>query len=378
MKFRNNALKFVLSLATTSLIGLTPVSFASEMPDYSNDKFVSPLNANTDIYINPIVKKQGVVDKSEQIANLEDAILNSTITANAAKFLLENSPETVRPIRKALQKQLKDSNALLKEAEALLKELKPNDKKEDKNLKKLKDAYVNNLVMVDSARMLLENTPQTVKKVENKLKKQIQNSEGLLKEVEQIIYETEMKDFYRVKPLNRKITGLIFDTPSEAAILNYWRSYESQSENLRYFDGIYLVDPYTNLYEVQPDLANDNPGMLKLSVQNDINHITNTARYSVGLPTVGINQEYSYYAQASSVINSLNNVLTHWPRAPKGYANDNPLYQDGYYGSESSNISQGYNALRQAYAFIMDDDEENWNEVGHRANLLNPTSSYYG
>lgn len=372
MKYFKKISKYILSLVLVGLIGISPTSYASQLPDYTGQETVYPLNQSVNLLNEPIVIKEGRPSKEDQIYELEDAILNNSIKANAAKFLIENSPQTIKPIRKSLEKQLKNSNKLIKKAKPALAKLKGGEKTLDKDYEKLKDAYISNLIMVESASLLLNNTPQTIRDVESKLIDQVNRSDNLLIKAQDIIFENEKKDFYKIRPLARKTTGLYYDIPSEESILKYWRAYESKAYNKRYIDGIYLVDPHTNLYKDNPDLANDNPGMLKDQVQNDLNHLTNTLRYTAGLHPVGIDEDYAYFAQASSVINSLNNKLTHWPRAPKGYANDNPLYLDGYTGSSYSNIAQGFNALQQIYAYIMDDDEENWDRVGHRASLLNP------
>lgn len=373
MKIVKKISKYILTLSLTVIIGLGQVSFASELPDYTGQEAIYPMNKGVSLLNDPIVVKKGQTSKEDKIYQLEEAILNNTIRTSAAKFLIDNSPQTIRPIRKSLEKELNTSSKLLKKAEGALGKLKKDDKAIDKNYKKLKDAYISNLVMVESAAMLLNNTPQTIRLVEDKLIGQVNKAEGLLLEAQKIIYEKEKKDFFKLRPLARKTTGLYYQIPSEQSILNYWRNYQTRSVFKRYIDGIYLADPHENLYKVNPDLANNQPGMLKNEVQEDLNHLTNTLRYSAGLYEVGLDEDYSYFAQASSVINSLNGTLTHWPRVPEGFSNDNPLYLDGYTGSENSNIAQNYNILQQIYAYIMDDDEYNWDRVGHRAALLSPT-----
>jgi len=57
------------------------------------------LNEGVDLKNPPLIINEGKADNSEDIKSLEESILNAAISSNAAKFLLKNSPNTVRKIK---------------------------------------------------------------------------------------------------------------------------------------------------------------------------------------------------------------------------------------------------------------------------------------
>ncbi len=139
------------------------------------------------------------------------------------------------------------------------------------------------------------------------------------------------------------------------------------------------MDPDSDeIYAIRPTLETGNPGLLSRAALNDINHVTNTLRYSLGLPEVAISQEKSHYAQAAAVINSLNGGLDHHPKVPRGMSEDDQLYKDGYKGASESNLHMGTNMLRQINSFTKDASKKNWDKVGHRKWLISPFVDTFG
>ena len=102
-----------------------------------------------------------------------------------------------------------------------------------------------------------------------------------------------------------------------------------------------------------------------------------TIRYIAGLSDdVYLSDRYNSLAQASSLVNYVNNKLTHTPSAPAGM--DSALASDGYTGSSKSNIAwTSWRNCPIKWTIIhgwMDDDssKENISSLGHRRWILNP------
>lgn len=112
--------------------------------------------------------------------------------------------------------------------------------------------------------------------------------------------------------------------------------------------------------------------------QNALNAI-NFCRYIAGLPDdVKLSDEYNSYAQAASLVNAVNNSLSHTPVQPSGM--DNALYTNGYDGAGKANIAMGYPNLADSVitGYMEDSDDGNISRVGHRRWLLCPALEYVG
>lgn len=343
----------------------------------SNSKNLS-INDGVNLKNPPRVLEEGKKDNSEQIKKLEESIFSADISYNAAKFLLENSPETVKNIKESLHKQMKKAKELLDKSNEVLSNLRE-ETNQNHELDQLREAYRSNKVMLESANMLIRSTPQTIKNVEDKLKSLVEKSSENSSRAEELLKKAEEKEFYKLKELNRKTIGLYFTTPSEEEILDYWRNYQSKAISKKDYYGVDLIDPESDeILEINPDLNIEKPGLLSKAALEDINHLTNTVRYSLGLEEVSVSEEKSHYAQSASVINSINGKLSHSPKVPVGMSEESKLYQDGYLGASKSNIHMGVNLLRQINSYIRDDDDTNWDRVGHRKWLINPFADDFG
>ena len=91
-----------------------------------------------------------------------------------------------------------------------------------------------------------------------------------------------------------------------------------------------------------------------------------------------LNDEYVKQAQGASVVNSVNDVLTHNPEKPAGMSDE--VYKIGAEGASHSNIAMGYNNIDTSlvYGYMEDGDSSNIDRLGHRRWLLNPSMKATG
>lgn len=128
------------------------------------------------------------------------SMFDSLVQTQAASILLDQTPKTVKKIEPTLSKLMGNANTLMEDAyttflteeerekgsknTALLKimEYKYDKKLEKEEDKELALSIFQNVLMVEASKMLLENTPETVKSIEDDLKAKIEKSEKDLKE----------------------------------------------------------------------------------------------------------------------------------------------------------------------------------------------------
>lgn len=132
--------------------------------------------------------------------SLAISMFDSLVQTEAASILLDQTPKTVEKIEPSLTKLMGNANTLMEDAyttflteeerekgskdTALLKilEYKYDKKLENKEDKELALSIFHNLIMVDASKMLLENTPETVKSIREDLEAKVQESEKDVKE----------------------------------------------------------------------------------------------------------------------------------------------------------------------------------------------------
>lgn len=105
----------------------------------------------------------------------------------------------------------------------------------------------------------------------------------------------------------------------------------------------------------------------------------NQIRFIAGLNyNVTLNNDYINKTQAASLVNSVNDTLTHNPDKPSMM--DDNLYEMAYKGASSSNISCGYSSINSSIinGYMNDGDSSNIDRVGHRRWILNPKMSATG
>lgn len=118
------------------------------------------------------------------------------------------------------------------------------------------------------------------------------------------------------------------------------------------------------------------------SNQSAINMI-NQIRFIAGISSnVSINKEYEKKVSAATLLNALNNKMTHTPSRPSVLSDPkyDSLYELGEKGAGSSNIASGYGTLNYAIVngWMADEDSGNIDRVGHRRWVLNPKMSATG
>ncbi|MCM1132451.1 MAG: dockerin type I domain-containing protein [Ruminococcus flavefaciens] len=113
------------------------------------------------------------------------------------------------------------------------------------------------------------------------------------------------------------------------------------------------------------------------SLQNALNTL-NCMRYIAGLQEVSLNSEYNELAQSASLVNCVNNEVSHYPTQPDDMPDD--IYANAYYGASHSNLFGAYisgfpyflNVSYSITAYMNDSDSSNIARVGHRRWCLNP------
>lgn len=120
------------------------------------------------------------------------------------------------------------------------------------------------------------------------------------------------------------------------------------------------------------------PGKLSdATLENALNAL-NTVRFIAGLDEVSLSDNYNDLAQAGTLVNAVNDELTHSPSQPSGMSDE--LYEKCLEGSSSSNIGWEYGSLAEniIYGWMSDADSSNISRVGHRRWCLNPSMKQTG
>ncbi len=124
-------------------------------------------------------------------------------------------------------------------------------------------------------------------------------------------------------------------------------------------------------------------GALSDETQQNALAVLNSVRYIAGIPyNVTLDTTYISKVQAGTLINYLNQKLTHSPDRPSGMSDD--LYQLGCSGTGSSNIEGGSGTSARPLGnsivsgWMGDGDASNIDRVGHRRWCLNPSMGKTG
>lgn len=146
----------------------------------------------------------------------------------------------------------------------------------------------------------------------------------------------------------------------------------------REYGGIDIYSSVTYLTDYSTSAPYAMGEMSAADKQNGLNAI-NFCRYIAGLPAdVELKTSYNDHAQASSLINAVNSVLSHTPAKPSGMSDE--LYNMGYTGSGSSDIGMGFRNVADSVirGYMQDSDSSNISVLGHRRWLLSPDFKYTG
>lgn len=111
--------------------------------------------------------------------------------------------------------------------------------------------------------------------------------------------------------------------------------------------------------------------------QKGINML-NWIRYVAGVPSnVALDASYAEQAQGASLVNAINNELSHSPAKPAGMSDE--MYQLCSDGASHCNIVSGYSTPAYSVLLYVDDsDSGNISRVGHRRWCLNPVMGKTG
>ena len=173
----------------------------------------------------------------------------------------------------------------------------------------------------------------------------------------------------------------VASTPSQEEIVEYAQNYPS--DLVSYSDWGFPQNGYTIGFRIKPQLSLPySSGALSDEELICALNTIKTIRYIAGLSdAVYLSDEYNSLAQASSLVNYVNDELTHTPASPAGM--DSSLAKAGYTGSTKSNIAwASWQNTPMKWTIIhgwMDDnDDYNLPTLGHRRWILNPSMGMTG
>ena len=144
------------------------------------------------------------------------------------------------------------------------------------------------------------------------------------------------------------------------------------------------ISDFTDFYKITPSVTSPySLGSVRADVLQAGLDRLNTYRRLAGINPVESKNEYTNYAQAASVTNAANDIMTHYPTKPAGMPD--ALYNAGAYAACRSNIAcyYGYTPPTGPVSFSVDmwmndSDAHNIATLGHRRWAINPTMAYTG
>ncbi len=187
-----------------------------------------------------------------------------------------------------------------------------------------------------------------------------------------IIEEGEYIDWNNMEPGTSAQVPMRVNTPSKADIVRYFSSHS-------------VFQEYNTSFDVQPSASVPySLGKVSDGTLREALCALNAVRYVAGIGAdVTLNEEYNELAQAASLVNAANGVMSHYPNHPNGMEDD--LYRLGYRGASSSNLAYGYGpkGYWNFWDYIVrmwmnDGDSGNIDRVGHRRWALNPDMGQVG
>lgn len=160
-------------------------------------------------------------------------------------------------------------------------------------------------------------------------------------------------------------------------------AYHTQEE-IRNFcneNGVTLRDALT--YAQEPVVSGDySAGKLSDETLDSAVKMLNCVRYIAGISyNVKVTDSYNSLAQTATLVNYVNNRLSHYPAKPADM--DESLYELGVEGASSSNIAwTSWKGCSMNWTIVdswmEDGDDYNIDRVGHRRWLINPKMKYTG
>ena len=145
--------------------------------------------------------------------------------------------------------------------------------------------------------------------------------------------------------------------------------YRTKSEVKKRLASVWNLD-YDVKYDKVPSLTSPY-SIGKISDESKANTLKflNAIRYIAGIRgTVALNDDYSELAQAASLVNAVNDELSHSPAKPTGMSSS--LYESAKKGASKSNLAMGVTNLKDEMLMYLDDSGVD--TLGHRRWLLYP------
>lgn len=137
---------------------------------------------------------------------------------------------------------------------------------------------------------------------------------------------------------------------------------------------------FTTIYDATPRVTEPyRVGRLNRMTTDPALGYVNLVRYLAGLShNVVTTEENNELAQAATVVNAANDVLSHYPTRPVGMSDE--LYRLGAEGARSSNLGAGnYHVASSVIAgWLADPGDNNKADLGHRRWILYPDLSMTG
>lgn len=120
-------------------------------------------------------------------------------------------------------------------------------------------------------------------------------------------------------------------------------------------------------------------GALTTAYENQLLGMTQYLRSLVGLnQPLTITEDFRSEAQAAALVSALNGKISHYPSRPPGLSES--LFVKGRNGAETSNLASGFLTGEDSlmYGYMMDEDVENRQSLGHRRWMLSPSLKSVG
>ena len=133
-------------------------------------------------------------------------------------------------------------------------------------------------------------------------------------------------------------------------------------------------------YEINPIITSPyNSGKISKGTYDNALKYLNGLRFAAGLSyDIGLTDEYNKLAQDASLLCQVNNKLAHFGH-PKPKNMNKKLYDSGAKGCATSNLGMGHSNLCDSLkGWVSDQDEGNFDRMGHRRWVLNPTMKNTG
>ena len=182
--------------------------------------------------------------------------------------------------------------------------------------------------------------------------------------------------------VNARVESLLANTADDPAV-GLGVASRTPAE-IQAFADAHPFDGKAPTYRVEPSLSEPySAGVLSDETLQSALNTLNLVRYIAGLSAnVVLNERYNELCSAATLVNFLNQELSHYPSRPDVLSDAayDELYEDGAKGASSSNLASGFYSLWEAVVkgWMNDGDSSNIDRVGHRRWVLSPSMAQIG